>query len=637
LSADHRTRALRGSGTMIGCCLFYMSIYFFRRAAIGLTLLSSLPLSAQSAESKAEQHFAAAQQAQQAGLLDKAAQEYQAVLKVEPNVAEVYANLGLVYYAQSRFSESSDALAAAAKLKPGLEGVNLWLGVDYIKLGQPAKSVPLLQKAVRLAPTDLKAQRWLGTALWDSGQKTAAIEQLVKTTGLFPADLDSYSALGEAYRKAGDDELESVLAAASGTPLVHQIYADIYRDQHAWVRAAAHEREALKQDPAWKDAHLGLGLIHLAQNQLAEAKSEFNEELRVDPASAAARTHLAELALLNGDSASAMPLLQRAVQLSPYRSLASLDLKSLSSGDPGPDAATFAHLQQSKQELQNGPHDAPSALALAIIDRRLSASALSHDIETFDSLVEKPVAMDTYHRAVNDADRDKYREAETLLRTWIASHPADLHARYLFAQMLKQLSLQTLNHMVAIDPDSPRVHQMLGQTYAERSEEDKALAEYRLVEKAEPSLPGIHYEIGHLLWQFGDREKALTELHRELELNPYHAEANGEIGSILVVQNQPAEAIPFLRTALKLDPSLQLAHQQLGKAYTMQKDYGNAEKELLLAAKSDVDGSAHYQLWVVYRAEGRKEEAAKAIEICQKIRSGRLAETPNASREAVAP
>ena len=626
---------------MIGCRLLYMSTYFLRRAAIGLTLLSSLPLYAQSAESKAEQHFAAAQQAQQAGLLDKAAQEYQAVLKIEPNVAEVYANLGLVYYAQSRFSESSTALATAAKLKPGLEGVSLWLGVDYIKLGQPAKAVPLLQRAVRLAPKDLQAARWLGTALWDSGQKTAAIEQLAKTTALFPPDLDSYFALGEAYRKLGDDELESVLAASAGTPIVHQIYADIYRDQHAWVRAAAHEREALKEDPAWKGAHLGLGLIDLAQNQPAEAEAEFREELRIDPASAAALAHLAEVAFINGDAARAMPFLQRAVQVSPNGALASLSLKTQASSDAARDATTDAAMssdfQKAKREIQSGPHDLAHALALVIVDRLLDAATLPQDIANFKSLIETPAAGDGYHRAVEAADRGDFRDAETLLRVWVGSHPADLQARYLSARMLKELSLEALNRMAAIDPDSPRVHQMLGQTYSDRSEEAKALEEYRLVEKVEPTLPGIHYEIGHLLWQFGDRDNALTELHRELELNPYHAEANGEIGSILVVQNQPDEAISFLRAALKIDPSLQLAHQQLGKAYTMQKDYNDAERELLQAAKSDVDGSAHYQLWVVYRAEGRKDDAAKAIGICQQIRSGRLAESPNASREAVTP
>ena len=43
-----------------------------------------------------EEHFSLAQQDQQQGLLDAAAHEYQAVLKLQPGLPEAYVNLGLV-------------------------------------------------------------------------------------------------------------------------------------------------------------------------------------------------------------------------------------------------------------------------------------------------------------------------------------------------------------------------------------------------------------------------------------------------------------------------------------------------------------------------------------------------------------
>ena len=49
---------------------------------------------------KRQRHFAAAHQAQDAGNLDLAAQEYLAVIRLLPNVAEAYASLGLVYNAR---------------------------------------------------------------------------------------------------------------------------------------------------------------------------------------------------------------------------------------------------------------------------------------------------------------------------------------------------------------------------------------------------------------------------------------------------------------------------------------------------------------------------------------------------------
>ena len=165
---------------------------------------------------------------------------------------------------------------------------------------------------------------------------------------------------------------------------------------------------------------------------------------------------------------------------------------------------------------------------------------------------------------------------------------------------------------------------MQAQTYENREEDDKALAEYRVVEQLDPSLPGLHFEIGHLLWKTGDPEKAIEELRQELQQNPEHPEANGEMGTILVAQHQPDKAIPYLETALRAKPDLWLIHQQLGKAYLLQKNYPKAEAELQKALRIDLDGTAHYQLGLLYRAEGKSSAAAEEFETARKIKVERL-------------
>src|ERR1700750_509121 len=91
------------------------------------TLLHPMPAWAQDADAEAAQHFNAAHEAQNAGNLDLAATEYLAVIRLHPEVAEVYASLGLVYNAQGKFAESARALTKAEKLKRGLPGVSLYL------------------------------------------------------------------------------------------------------------------------------------------------------------------------------------------------------------------------------------------------------------------------------------------------------------------------------------------------------------------------------------------------------------------------------------------------------------------------------------------------------------------------------
>jgi tetratricopeptide (TPR) repeat protein len=519
-----------------------------------------------------------------------------------------------------------------------LPGVTLWLGINDVKLGEPARAVLLLREAVRQNAKDLQAERFYGQALWNSGETFPAIDQLTKTCGMFPSDTDSFFVLSETYRKAADHEMESVLAASTGKPFLHLVYGDIYREQHAWIRAAAHYREALKQDPAAKGAHLGLGEVSLAQNKLPEAEAEFYQELSVDPGSVEAQARLAEVALLQGKTQAALELLKPAIQRSPYRALAVFEFHRNAADVSGSNIAETSQATQAAADLQSASPSAARSLAMAILDAYLAKPAMKDDLEAYEAFLPK---TNNAHNAIEQIEADvalgRLHPAYIELRAWLSAHPSDITARYMFARVLKQLSVETAAHVIDMDPESPRVHQLLGQMYIDRREEDKALAEYKLAEQANPSMPDIHYQVGHLEWQFGDRDNALAEYHKELAINPYHAEANDEIGSILLILNQPQDAIPYFEAALRIDPALMMAHQQLGKAYAMLKDYKHAEPELQRASTTDLDGSVYYQLWKVYRAEGKTQEAAQAIARCQTLRDQNASEAQNQARGTVAP
>ncbi|MBV8277420.1 MAG: tetratricopeptide repeat protein, partial [Verrucomicrobia bacterium] len=75
-----------------------------------------------------------------------------------------------------------------------------------------------------------------------------------------------------------------------------------------------------------------------------------------------------------------------------------------------------------------------------------------------------------------------------------------------------------------------------------------------------------------------------------------------------------------------ISPDTGFIHEQLGSAYLQQQDYPKAEAELKKAVKDDPYGSAHYQLALVYRAEGRRAEAAAEFETVRNIKEDRLDE-----------
>ena len=211
-----------------------------------ILMLSAFAVPAEDTDSEVSRHFLAGRQAQSSGNLNLAVQEYLAVVRLEPDLAEARVNLGLVYYLQNRYDASAQAFEKALSTKPGLRGANLFLGIDYVKLGRARRAVPCLRVAVVQEPGNNEARIWLGTALWDSGQETEAIPELHSAAQAFPSNPDILFLLGQAYRNAANEEMERVLAIV-GTPLYHQAFGDIYREEQVWDQARGHYRRALER------------------------------------------------------------------------------------------------------------------------------------------------------------------------------------------------------------------------------------------------------------------------------------------------------------------------------------------------------------------------------------------------------
>jgi tetratricopeptide (TPR) repeat protein len=586
------------------------------------TLLYGTTLWAQDADAEAAQHFAAAHQAQDAGNLDLAATEYLAVIRLRPDVAEAYASLGLVYNAQGKFAESARTLAKAEKLKRGLPGVSLYLGIDYEKQRQAALAVPQLTEAVRLEPANKQAHTWLARALWDDGRIQPAIEQARKTSLLFPSDPALLLDLGEAYRKAADLGIERVLTAARGTPLEHQVYGDIYKDDRAWENAAAHYYRALQQDPHWQGAHYGLGDIAVRRDKLEIATQEYQHELVANPGSAAALARLGEIALLENKPDDALALFGKAIHVGAYQAANALGLPRsypAAAEDLSPHAQD--QLRSCLPALQAAPASPSRDLGLAYANARLGGDDASLSAwKDFTSNAAQSSAPNGRERGFDSYYRQDFEAAAADLSSWVKLHPNDLQADYLLAKTYRNLSLSTLEHLLAVAPDSYPAHQLLAETYQNAEQDEKAVAEYRVVEGMVPNLPGVHFSIGHLLLKMSQQDPAREELAAELRLNPDHAEANAEMGTILLDRLEAANAVPYLEKAVKLDPDEWGTYRQLGKAYYMQKDYAKAETALQQAVRHDPQGLAHYQLGLVYRSLGQKEAATAQFEISRKLK-----------------
>lgn len=580
-------------------------------------LCSSSRTAASQADSSAQSHFLAAQQFQQQGRLDDAVREYKAVLVLTPSIPEVYVNLGLTYYAQARFADSAQALSTAARLRPGMRGVDLWLGIDEVKLARPAQAIPHLRAAIHSNPADKLAQSWLGTALWDAGQRDAALVQLRTATTLFPDDPDLLFAAGEAYGKAVHQQTEELLEASTGTALSDRIYADTYVGERDWTKAEGHLRRAIARDPRSAEARLELANVFFSQARFKDAKDELEQASAVDPRSAAILARSGLVLVLLGQPQDGLGRIAKAIEINRDEALDALGLPP----DEGIGAAASSETLLAAQCRQAAALLQPTSDEEALRAARAALLSCAGDgdeaMRAYHSLKPGspagPAQKTLFGRALRAQFAHRYSEAEDQFVRWLAAHPEDRIVQYDLLCVRRRLAMQEVDKLVATAPDSYHVHQLLGQLYVDRGEDEKAISEYRAVAAARPDLPGIHFWLGHLYWKHGEADDALRELNRELQLNPLNAEANGELGAVLVAQDHPAEAIPHLEFAIHSKPDLWPAYAQLGRAYASEKSFPQAEAILDKAISHDPDGSVHYQLGMVLRSEGKTAQAAQAF------------------------
>jgi tetratricopeptide (TPR) repeat protein len=600
-----------------------------------------------------EAHFSAAQQAQREMDYATAEREYQAVLVLAPEFAEVHMNLGLVYQLQDRSTEAMAEFRHALKIKPGLAGANFFLGVDFCKLGEGAKAIPYLKAALKAEPNRPDTWLWLATAQEIAGQWQAEVATLHRALELRPADVDLLYLLGSASERLGKQEVAHLGKVAPCSSRSEQLLAESYASSNEWPSAVIHFQNALAASPNRPGLHIELGEVYFHAGKVNQAIREFDEELRRNRDSLRALVRRGEARLIQGDVDAALQDWEKAVSIDVEQSERILGLRETGFGDSAleqlPDSArdkilglrgglqnrnsSASHLALAFLAVQSG--DLPRAAsesALATSDAKNNATTpncgeaevkMLLQFEEFSKLV--PCAGKVLTSTTGAEFRIRVAsalleagEADAALKALEGLSPADsasADAAYWRARCYEKLATAAYLRLYQTDPDSYRVHQLMGDLEAAKGDDTKSIEEYRAAIALKPSAPNLHYSLGHLLWKDLKVSEARVELQAELAMNPHHAGALNDLGNTYLFEHQPDKALPYLLKALEANPGTVDIHRDLGTAYSELGDYHKAEEHFKIAVANDHDGAVHYKLARAYQALGEKEKAAREFAI----------------------
>lgn len=628
----------------------------FRNSALLLAMLiaSVLLLAAQGVplhpnpDSEMESHFAAAQQAQRDKDYATAEREYRAVLALAPDFAEVFMNLGLIYQLQDRSAEAMTEFRHALKLKPGLSGANFFLGVDYCKAGEGTKAIPYLKAALQKEPNRPDIWLWLATAQEIAGQFQLEVATVLRGLELQPKDTDLLYLLGNAYERLGKQEVAQLAKIAPGSSRSEQLLAESYASSSEWPSAVIHFQNALAASPNRAGLHAELGEVLLRAGKMNRAIQEFDEELAGDPGSLRALVRRGEARLIQENIEVALQDWERAIAIDVPQTERLLGLRETGFGDAAleqlPDASR-EKIQEVAADLQDRNSPATHLAAAFIAEQSGDTSRAETETNLVAPVnnkqaVSKGCAEGDVRLAIEQgkvaevapcvpkvvASRTsaEFRirvasalleagESETALKVLEGLPSADRNsseASYWRARCYEKLATAAYLRLYQADPNSCRLHQLMGDLEAARGDDGKAIEEYRAAIAIKSSLPNLHYSLGHLLWKDLKVPEARVEFDAELALNPRHPGALNDLGDTYLLEHQPDKALPYLQRALAADSTNPDIHRDVGTAYSELGDYRKAEEQFKIAVSADHDGSVHYKLARVYQALGEKENAA---------------------------
>ncbi len=280
-----------------------------------------------------EQLYAQAIAARRAGDLKTAVQNYLEILKLDPQLAPAYNNVGLLYFQQNEYIRAIQSFEQGLRVDPKMTTALVPLGTAYFQIGQFEKSREVLDRAVTLNPADETAQLYRARSLFALGQREAgsqALQQLLQTS---PNNVDALYTLGQMYMKLAQETLKRLETQAPNSYLTNLVSGQALEHMENYDGALLQYKKALEKEPGFKGAHYNIGNVYWLEGKWDEAIAELNSELATDPYHCLAHWKIANsLISLNQKPDEALNHIRQALENCPDLAQAHLDLGRLLAG-----------------------------------------------------------------------------------------------------------------------------------------------------------------------------------------------------------------------------------------------------------------------------------------------------------------
>jgi tetratricopeptide (TPR) repeat protein len=544
---------------------------------------------------------------------------YKRAMELDPQAADIPAELAALYLRQSKVQEAMGAAEQALKVAPANREANRVLGIIYAALSEGgrggggrgaaadrassdniAKAIRHLEAALErpMSQGDPNTRATLARVYVTARQYDKAIPLLTDLVSQEPGWQDGPALLAEAYSGAGktSDAIVWFEQHAADDPRMLPTLADFYERERRWSDAAAAYERALPRlrNPELKARYASALLNAGGRQNLTKARDVLTEMTasRTPDAigmrslyllsqaqrrlgdTAGAEASARKLIAQNGGSAFGYYALAEALEERRQYQAVIDALAPVVARAPGPAfdvTILLPHLGFAYQEL--GQYD--KSIATFEQARRLSPK----DAAVAGYLVEANIAAKKYSAAVEVA------------RAAAVDNPDDLRLLRVQARALRysgkpEQGVAILEEALKKHAQDPTAYVALAQAYGEA---DRGAQAIKLLQDAQakfPSDPAVTFELGATF----DKQKRFAEseatFRQLLSRDPENAAALNYLGYMLAERGERLdESVNFVKKALQLEPENGSFLDSLGWAYFKADKLDLAETSLRRAAE----------------------------------------------------
>ena len=231
---------------------------------------------------------------------------------------------GIEEFHQGKYAAAKTTLEQALKQTPGDAHARTFLALAQAATGGCDAAATDLAE-IFAASKDADLRRLSGLALAQChlarNRYDLALPVVLELEKSFPADADVLYEAAKLHMKAWNDVVFQMFQKTPASYRVNQVSAEIFEVQGRYAESAAEYRKAIQKNPDALNLHFRLGRALLMQSHapetLAEARQEFEAELRLNPSDAVAEYEIGQTLLAENKPQEAAPRFERALAESP--------------------------------------------------------------------------------------------------------------------------------------------------------------------------------------------------------------------------------------------------------------------------------------------------------------------------------